>query len=227
MGAITTGFDLVPIEGTPAAVRAYEGVYEDLGALGLALPAQGAGVVTRAQLVAHLRGLVGDLVKGEIDTDSEGIYGGLTNAQIATLIGSEYAPRVPDRFPGADPAGYVVTASSRNGLQATVVGGGVPGFDALLVNSVTGLLKTTIYIRFRNNTTTALLRGRHARLDGAPSPDTLTFAVEAPAAPPAGNVFDVGFLRGETIPPRLVRVLARLPFAPNQLTEADIIGARS
>lgn len=227
MGAILSDFPQLPADGNPDRVALYTAVYADLTALGLTVPPQAANVVTRAQLLAHLRQLAGDIIKAEILADPEARnYGGLTDAQIAESVASEFAPNVPALWPGADPAGYVVTASTTAGLQATIVGGGAAGFDTLLKNPVTGLLRAAIYIRFRNTTTTVALRGRFGRIDDAPAGNQLVFAVAAPLAPPAGNIFDVGFLRPNVLPPRLASILRRLPYCPNAVTDADITAAK-
>ena len=227
MGAIVSDFPQLPQDADADRVGIYTKVYESLTSLGLALPAQAPGVVTRAQLLAHLQQLAGEIIKTEIQNDPETRgYGGFTDAQIADALAREFAPAVPTRFPGTDPAGYVVTASTTAGLQATIVGGGVPNFNTILKDQVFGNLRAALYIRFRNNTTTVALRGRFGRIDDAPSADQLVFAVQAPLAPPAGNIFDVGFLRAPVLRPRLAEILRRFPFAPNAITDADVSAAK-
>lgn len=227
MGSIVSDFPSLPSDAHPDRVRIYTKAYGALALRGLALPGTPAASITRAAFLAHLQALVGQLIKDEITNDIEARgYSGQSDAQLVVLMRSTFAVVNPARLAGADPAGYVVTASTSNGMQATVVGGAVANFNTLMLEPVSGLLKGAIYARFRMNTTTPVLRGRLVRLDGAPAVDQLTFAGQQPGAPPVGNVFDIGTFRPNELPARFHAVLIGIPFCPNELSAADIAGAK-
>jgi hypothetical protein len=227
MGAILSDFPQLPIDAHPQRVALYTRVYDDLTALGLALPVQPANTISRAQLLAHLQGLAGSIVKAELLADPESRYTALSDAQIANVISKEFAPNVASRFPGSNVGGYTVLTSTTAGLTAEMTGGGVPNFDTLLFDVTTGNMRASVYLRFRNSTTTVALRGKFGRIDDAPSASALTFAIASPIAPPAGNVFDIGYLRPVLLIPRLAEILRRLPHSPNELTTADITAAKA
>ena len=227
MGAITSDFPNLPQDGDARRIRKYDNVYATLAGLGLSVPAQPADVITRAQLLAHLQGLVGQLVATEISNDPESLgYSGFTDEQIADAMHIEFPANVPNPLPLSNPLGYTITAATINGMQAEVTGGGDPGFDALK-DSLAGIIRQAVYARFRNDTLTPVLRGQFVRLDDAPSSNQVTFAVAAPGVPPVGNTFDLSLFKPLRLPPRMLVLLTRIPYCPNRLTAADIAGARS
>lgn len=227
MGSLTSDFPALPLDADPDRVSLYAKVYADLVAQGIALPAQASNIITRAQLLAHLQAVAGAIIKAELDNDPEarGYGGAADDDSRAILLRSEFAPNVASRWPGASALGYSVVASTTAGLQATIAGGGAPGFDALLNNPLTGTFPT-VYLRFRNTTPTVALRGKFVRIDSVPAADQLAFAVQAPGAPPAGNIFDIGFIRPTTLPPRIALLLRGIPYCPNLLDAADIASAK-
>lgn len=67
MAKILSDFPALPADDDPDRVRLYDGVYKDLAAQKLAVPATGHDVITRAELLTHLQGLIGARLKARLD----------------------------------------------------------------------------------------------------------------------------------------------------------------
>jgi hypothetical protein len=227
MGAIVNGFDNLPADADPNRAALYARVYADLTALGLTLPAQTADTITRAQLVAHLRALAGQLVKDELTNDPEGRgYGPLTNAQVAAILHEEFAETTPQRLDGSHATGYRVVApvDARIIMLERNPGGGAPGFDTFMVKNGNVV---TAYLRFRNSATTVANRQVFRRVDVLQNGNGLVMTSPFPGVPAVGDICDLGHPNLRPIAGRLARVLRRFPYAPNALDAADVAGARS
>lgn len=234
MGSIVSDFPQLLLETDPNRYQrnkagtivadSYQQVYDDLTALGLPVPAQAVGVVTRAQLVAHLQAQAGALIKAELngDPDNIGYAGAPDDATRAQLLCNAYILATARRWPGSSLTGYQAAAgSTATGLVVvTNPGLGAPGL--LSLNGLAGAAS----IRFRASAATVANRGVVMPIQIVPTDTTLTFAAPLPGVPTVGDIFDLGL----TIPPRqaakLSQILARFPFAPNLLTAADITAAK-
>lgn len=222
MGALTSSFVNLPNE-TIGHAGTYALVYAALVTLGRAVPATPANTITRSALEAHLQTEAGVIVRSELDSDPEDRgYAGQTDADTADLINSPHPPKASLIFPGAEADGYVVSGgSSVLGVTATkFVGGGNADFNTLGVAGFS-------FCRFKNNTTTVGLRGAFQLILAAPSTNTLNFAAEFEAIPVNGDRFELFVIRNPELPARSFLILEDFPYAPNELTAADIGGARS
>lgn len=223
MGAIVSDFPSLPLDADPQRVAAYTAAYADLTRLGLAVPAQAANVVTRAQFLAHLQGLAGAIIKAELAGDPDGVYtGGPTDAQLAQLIASPYTLGGVRRFPGSNATGYQVAAGSTVAGLVLVLnpGLGPPGLLALSGLQGAGL------VRFRATAATVANRGQFTAVQLVPSDTAITLATPMPGVPTVGDICDLGLVAAPQQRPRLNQVLAGLPWSPNLLTTADITAAK-
>jgi hypothetical protein len=222
MGAIVSDLPQLPGDADPDRVRLYTGIYADLTALGLALPAQAANAVTRAQLLAHLQGIIGAAVKAELAGDPDGVGYAGGDAAKAVAIATSYVLGGVRRFPGTNLTGYQVAAGSTVAGVAALTNPGLANPAFLSVNG----LALVGAIRFRLTAATVANRGVVMPILAAPTDNTLTFSAPLPGAPTVGDIFDIGL----AVPPRqaarLNQILARIPHAPNALTVADITAAQ-
>jgi hypothetical protein len=210
-----------------ARLTEYANVYADLVRLGFAVPAQASNVVTRAQLLAHLQGLAGAIIKAEIATDPDSVYTGApTDAQLAQLVAAPYTPGGVRRFPGSSLTGYQVAAGSTAAGLVLVTNPGL-GAPGLLALAAAGLLGAGL-IRFRAGAAVATVanRGAFTAVQLVPADNALTLATPLPGVPTVGDVCDLGLVVQLQQRPRINQVLAGLPFAPNVLTTADITAAK-
>lgn len=227
MGAIVQDFPSLPADAAPERVAVFAAVYSDLQSRGFALPVQAANVVTRAQLLAHLQGIVGELVKQELagDPDSVDYASAADDGARAVLLCKSYEPS-GRRFPGSHPTGYrIVAGSTVSGLVlATNPGAANPGF---LAPALAGLAGAAV-VRFRKTAAVTVVANRGAFMSvlNVASDNTLVMAAPYPAAPAVGDICDVGILSAPQLPGRLNQLLRRIPFAPNELTAADVTAAK-
>lgn len=227
MGAIVQDFPSLPVDAAPDRVATFTLVYAELVARGFAVPAQAPNVVTRAQLLAHLQGIVGELVKQELAGDPDGIdYGSAADdGARAVLLCRAYEP-AGRRYPGSHPTGYrIVAGSTASGLVlATNPGAANPGF---LAPALSGLAGAGV-VRFRKTAAVTVVANRGAFMSilNVASDNTLVMAAPYPAAPAVGDICDIGILSAPQLPPRLNQLLRRIPFAPNELTAADVTAAK-
>lgn len=242
MGAITSDFPSLPVEaaslptGDPDPVVAaaqlkaknarlveYANVYADLVRIGQAVPAQASNVVTRAQLLAHLQGLAGAIIKADLLADPDATYGGNTDAQIAAAIDKPYVLGGVHRIPGSSPTGYQVAAGSTVGGLVLVTNPGLAAPGLLALN-----LPGVALVRFRAGAAVAqvLNRGVFMPVLLTPLDNTITLSAPLPGLPTVGDVCDLGFVTPAQQGGRLGRILVGLPFVPNVLTTADITAAK-
>jgi hypothetical protein len=223
MGAIVSDFPNLPQDADPARAQIYQRAYVQLFGIGLALPAQPSSTITRAQFLAHLQGLVGELIKAELTADPDNVGYGGTNAQKADAVGNAYQPNMR-RFQGSNPTGYQTAAGSLpSGLVAvTNPGLAAPAFDALEFPT------RRAGVRFRLTTPTAALRGEMRLVVMVPASDQLTLGNNLPGGVvPAGEVFDlIQIVGGRLLPARLYQLTIGIPFCPNSLTAADVAAAQ-
>ena len=222
MGAIVSDFPQLPPD-VAGQAGLYQKVYDDLTALGIALPAQLANVVTRAQLLAHLQAQAGAIIKAELAGDPDGVgFGAATDAQAATLICSPYILATSRRFPNSNLTGYQAIAGS---TAAGVVAGLNPGLGNPLLLAVSGLAGAGA-LRSRQSAATVANRGVVLPIQLVPTDTTLTLAVPLPGIPTVGDIFDLGLIAPPLQSPRLHQILKRFPYLPNLLTTADITAAK-
>lgn len=221
MGAIVSDFEALPADDDANRQAAYAGVYEDLEALELPLPAQPSNVITRAQLLAHLRAQAGALIKAELTADPDGRNYSANDAAAAVELAADYVPGQVSRFPGSHPTGYRVAAGSTDTGLVVVQspGGGAPGLD-----TIAGLARGLI--RFRLTAATVANRGAIMTIKAVTAANTFTLDAPLPGAPTVGDILDIGLVRPARLPGRLCQILRRFPFAPNALTPADVAAAK-
>jgi hypothetical protein len=221
MGQVTFDFPGLPADAAPSRATVYAAVYADLTAKGFAVPGIAANVITRAQLLAHLQTLAGQLIKDELNNDPEQLYtGGPTNAQLANILTGDFVPLVARRLQAANVTGYRVVAGTtltglvlvQNPSLADPAFLSVPGIDAALV-------------RFRQTATDPLLRGATMSIKLAAANNTLTLDAPLPVVPTVGDILDVGTIRAARLAGRYCQVMS-LPFAPNSLTAANVAEAK-
>lgn len=223
MGAILYDFPSLPADNDPEKTRLYAGVYADLQALGLPVPAAAPAVISRAALVAHLQAQAGELIKGELTADPDGVYtGGPDDTELARRISNDYVPPQARRFPGSHPSGYVVQAGSTANVITLLQNPGLgnPGF--LGMNG----LSPAVALRFRNNVAAVANRGAHMRLLSVNADTVLALEAPFPAVPVVGDICDLGFALPERLPARLGQILRRFPYGPNALTRDDVTAAK-
>lgn len=229
MAAIVSDFPQLAQDADPNRVAIYTGVYADLTALGLAVPATPANVITRAALLLHLQTLAGQIVNDELTTDpDERDYAGAANdAARASLINAPFLPAFLRRFPGT---GVYRTTAGSTDTSLTLVetpGATDPGFTTIpgLAANINNLV-----LRFGPLTTTVALRGVFRRVTAIAADNILTLqpANPLPVAPGLLDICRVGLARNlGTLRARLSAITVRLPFCPNDMTAADITAAQS
>jgi hypothetical protein len=226
MGAILSDFPSLPLDAAPDRVAIYTRIYAELTALGLAVPGTGAGAITRAALLLHLQGLVGQIVKDELLANPETLDYAGTDAATAVEVNRPYTPPNGRRWPGSNLTGYrTIAGSTLLGLVAETNPGGLdPGFTGVIFE---GLANANAVIRFRQTTATVVLRGVGRLIVLAAASNQLNLAGPLPAIPAVGDVFDVGQVHPSIVlPPRLNQIWRRIPCTPNTLTAADVTAAK-
>lgn len=225
MGAIVSNFPQLPADADPNRVAVYAAVYSDLTRLGLALPATPANAITRADLLAHLQGLVGQIIKDELTNNPEVLDYAGTDANTANEINRPYQPPSGRRWPGSNQTGYrTIVGSTLLGLSAELnPGGGDPGFLGPVFSDV---VPSQGVIRFRLATTTVALRGQARIITLVPASNQLALSNPLPVIPPAGEIFDIGQVHPTIVLPPRFGQISRVPFCPNALTAADIAAAK-
>lgn len=223
MGAIVSDFPNLPAD-APGQAGLFQKVYDDLTALGIALPAQAANVATRAQVLAHLQAQAGALIKAELagDPDGVGFGGAADDAARATLLCGPYVLATARRYPNSSLTGYQAIAGS---TVAGLVVGLNPGLGNPTLLSLSGAAGAAA-IRFRQTAATVANRGVIVPVQLVPTDTTLTLAVPLPGVPTVGDIFDIGLVTPPQQMARLAQILRRFPYAPNLLTPADVTAAK-
>lgn len=228
MGAITSDFVNLPADDNPRRVLKYERVYAWLTAKGHALPAQPHDTITRAQLLAHMRALAGQLVADELTTDPENRgYGGGTNQDDADALRAVYEPPIPRKLNGSNLQGYRTKAASTDMVLVAERWQNGNNPDFVNVTAPNGEEIRGVFIKFHPNTSNVALRGKRFKLDLATDSETLAFARRIPINVDAGERFFLAAHRREVRTARVFEVLKTMPYAPNELTADDVAGARS
>lgn len=225
MGAIISDFPSLPQDANPHRVQHFQQCYATLLGLGLTLPLQPASTVTRAQLLAHLQVLAGQIIKDELTNNPDSVDYAGTNAATADNIGKAYATPQGRRWPGSHPTGYQVAAGSTAlGLVLLTNPGLVdPGF---LGAAFADLPAGNGVIRFRNTTATVALQGRVRQITLVVASGQIGLAGPLPVIPAVGDVLDLGLTSPPLNVARISQILRGFPFAPNALTTADIAAAK-
>jgi hypothetical protein len=229
VGAIVSDLPQLAADNAPDRIQRYEGVYADLIALGLVVPAFPANVISRVTLLAHLQGLIGEAVKAELLADPDEIYNGAspTDAVLAARISDPYDLPFLRRFPGTGVYRCAVGTTAASLTLVEIPGAIAPDFASIpgLANNMLQLL-----VRLGPLTNTIALRGVFRRISaiGAPT-NILALTTALPVAPSLTDIVRIGVAPQDgnfRMAARLSQFLTRIPYAPNALTAADITAAK-
>lgn len=95
MGAIVSDFPALPTHNDADWIATYQMVFDQLTAMGLALPPTPADLTARADLLALLQLHAGNKIKAEVTNDPAGAgYAGKTTVDITTLIQTFRGPDI-------------------------------------------------------------------------------------------------------------------------------------
>ena len=224
MGALVS-----PLIGLPDADAAgrvkYARVYLQLADLGLSVPADPPETVAKAALEAVLQGHLGARLKDEIDTDPTGQgYSGMTDLQIRNLLLGRPSKQAM-KLDGSANMYEVTGGATLLGMQAAIVPGlANPTFN----NLIPGIpAEKRVICRFKNNTTTVALQGEFQLVFMAPNNTTLNLAAPLPDTPAIGDRFELfDPEKARRDPPRWAAVSRTIPYANNDLSEADVTAAQ-
>jgi hypothetical protein len=206
MGNITSDFTLLPADADPNRVALYANIYADLTALGLGVPVTASNVITRANLLAFLQRVVGQLIKDELSNDPAILDYTGGDASLRNQVCANLEPNLNNTT-------YMLAAVS----TTTVIT--LTGANFHLIPILVGAS-----VKFKRNTPSVALQSVTAEVLSV-LPDSITLVTALPVSAAIGDRFKFIDKRIKRRA-RLNELTVGIPHCPNDLTTADITAAK-